>query len=192
MVNKKIYVTLLVLIMTVCIMSSALALTANIGNARMILRVNVGDTVSKTVLVRNVNNASVNISAFASGDLANYTVIKNPTFTLASNEEKNIEFTIKVTKNGTTTTKINVGFAPTEGKGGGVGLSSEVIIIAGGNSMTGDTGEGTGMNVSMGVWIAVGATVIIVLVFLIVIIVYLKKGSKERDKEVKLNRPKKA
>ena len=32
------------------------AITGSIGNARMVLRVNVGDTIEKYILVKNVND----------------------------------------------------------------------------------------------------------------------------------------
>ena len=91
---KKIIITLLVLFIGLILVSSVYALTADIGNARMILQAKVGDTISKSVLVQNVNNVSVDITAYASGDMENATVIQNPRFTLQPGEDNKINFTI--------------------------------------------------------------------------------------------------
>jgi len=106
------------------------ALTATIGNARMVLRLNVGEEVEKSILVRNDNNISVRIELEAEGDLAKSLILKDKSFVLNPKEEKKAYFSIKATKNGTTETKINVKFIPPEGSA--VGLSSKIIVIAGG------------------------------------------------------------
>lgn len=190
MVNKNLLMVVTGLIVLLMIVS-VFAITANIGNARMILRQKPGDTVSKTVLVNNINDISVDIESYASGDLENFTTIKNPKFTLAAGESKNIEFTIKVEKEGTTETKINVKFMPTGNVGGGVGLSSTVIIIAGQGNETTSTNNTTNSNNnnsnSIGMkTIGIGITAVVVIIFAVLLIIYLKKGSKNR---VQLNRP---
>lgn len=125
--NKNIlFVSLLFAIL--CI-SSVFAITGSIGNARMVLRAKTGDTIEKYVLVKNVNNVSVNIKISVSGDLEKYVKIKDEEFSLLPGEEKKAYFEIDVKKAGTTETKINVQFMQQEGKNG-VGLSSTVIVIA--------------------------------------------------------------
>lgn len=171
----------------------------------MILRYNVGDTISRSVQVNNVNNVSVNITAFVNGDLENSTTILNPKFTLAPGESRDVNFTMKVTQNGTTTTKINVAFSPVLGYGGGVGLSSTVIVIAQGDSITtpSDGSDNNGQSspgidsstMSFLIWVVV--LIIVVVVFVLGLIFILKKGSNkeaiEEDKEAKLkNKSKKA
>jgi len=128
--NKKILVVAGLLISLILI-SNALAITASIGNARMILRAQTGDILEKSILVKNVNNVSVNIVLTASGDLEDNTIIKDKNFTLQPNEDKNAFFTIKVTKAGTTETRINVQFTPI-GEKNGAGLSSVITVIANG------------------------------------------------------------
>ena len=108
--------------------SSVFAITGSIGNARMILRAEQGDSIEKYILVKNVNNVSVNIELSASGDLEDYVDIKDSNFSLGPEEEKKAYFTIQAAKPGTTETKINVKFSPVDGKNG-VGLSSTVIVI---------------------------------------------------------------
>ena len=122
------------LFIVVLLISNVIAITGAIGNARMILRVNEGDEIEKYVLVKNVNEVKVDIIVSASGDLQDYIDIKDKEFSLNAGDEKKAYFIIKVPKEGTTESKINVQFTPDEGNG--VGLSSTVIVIAE------DTGEG--------------------------------------------------
>lgn len=129
--DKKILfgVFVLSLLFAIALIGNVLAITGSIGNARMVLRATQGDSIEKYILVKNVNNVSLDIELSASGELENYTKIKDDKFSLAAGEEKKAYFTIKVAKEGTTETKINVKFMPADGKNG-VGLSSTVIVIA--------------------------------------------------------------
>ena len=126
--NKKI-VFIVSLLMTLILISNVLAITASIGNARMILRAETGDILEKSILVKNVNDVAVNIILTASGDLEKDIIIKDKNFILQPNEEKKAFFTIKVTKAGTTESKINVQFTLV-GEKNGAGLSSNIIVIA--------------------------------------------------------------
>ena len=108
------------------------ATTGSIGNSRMVLRINPGETIEKFVLVKNVNNVAVTIDLFATGDLAASTIIKDTHFTLQPGEQKNAYFTIRAPNEGTTETRVNVQFKPT--KGASVGLSSTVVVIAKANT----------------------------------------------------------
>ena len=109
--------------------SSTTALTGNIGNARMVLRVSQGDNIDKCILVKNVNDEDINVKLFPAGDLADYITLKDEEFILKPQEEKNACFTIVARKSGTTETKMNVMFSPLD-RGNGVGLSSTIIVIA--------------------------------------------------------------
>lgn len=106
------------------------AITGSVGNARMIVRAQVGEEIDKYIVVKNVNNVSVNIEIWAEGNLSKYIDFKENNFTLAPGGEKKVDFTIKAVEEGTTETKIKIKFVPTEG-GNGVGLTSTVIVIAG-------------------------------------------------------------
>lgn len=128
--RKKVIFGILSLII-VLLLSNVLAITGSIGNARMILRANVNDKIEKYILVKNVNDVAVDIELSVTGELSDYTDIKDNKFTLQPNTEKKAYFTIKAAKAGTTETKINVQFIPQDSKTG-VGLSSTVIVIAGG------------------------------------------------------------
>lgn len=193
METKKVIVTISVLLVifiaVIGMVSSIYAITASIGNARMVLRTNVGDTIERSVLVKNVNNVTVKISSFASGDLASDMILKDANFTLEANQEKNIDFKVKIAKNGTTETKINIAFSPTDGKSGGVGLSSTIIIIAGGESADDSGVTDTTFKIN-GIAIGIITTLIVFAVFMAVLALYLKKSSKKGlNKEAKLNKP---
>jgi|WetSurMetagenome_2_1015567.scaffolds.fasta_scaffold527429_1 hypothetical protein len=119
--------------------ASAQAVTGSIGNSRMVLKLDQGESVRKSILVKNVNDFNVVINATVSGDLSNSIELEESSFTLAPNSDQNIFFTIKATKPGTTETKVNIRFSPEEG-GNGVGLSSTIIVVSSGQG-TGDDSE---------------------------------------------------
>jgi len=126
---KKKIVFVISFLVALILIINVLAITPSIGNARMILKATTGDILEKSILVKNTNDVAVNIILTASGDLQNSIIIKDSNFTLQPNEEKNAEFTIKVTKTGTTETKINVQFTPV-GERNGAGLFSTIVVIA--------------------------------------------------------------
>ena len=140
----------LVIVLIFILVSTVSALTASIGNGRMVIRANAGDSIDRYVLVKNVNDVSVKINMTVDGDLEKSITLKENYFILGPGEEKKAYFTIYANKNGTTETNINVGFKPTEGKESGVGLHSTVIVITSGDSVDSpepgevDTGETIG------------------------------------------------
>lgn len=128
--NKK-TIFIFSLLISLVLIGNVLAITASIGNARMILRAETGDKLEKSILIKNVNNVSVDIELTASGDLEDYITVKDNNFRLEPGEEKKAFFTIEVKKSGTTESKINVQFTPV-GEKNGVGLSSTITVIASG------------------------------------------------------------
>ncbi len=209
---KKILCISLAVIIIISLISSVFAITGSIGNARMILRAKTGDVIEKSILVRNINDQAVDIEIFSSGDLANYTTIIDKKFRLEPGEEKNAKFEIKVAKEGTTETKINVQFTPTAGKDG-IGLSSTVIIIAeqgnGNNIFNPNNGENinntqnstitgkvTNPNPALSLTTIAVVIMIVLFIFLVLLLIFLKKGSnrgleKETQKETQDTKPKK-
>lgn len=126
--GKTVVASVFIVVLLLSLVSGVYAITGSIGNARMILRPDLGDTIDRTILVKNVNDVALNIELSAVGDLADEFNIIDSEFQLAAGTEKNARFTVKITRSGTTETKINVKFSPLE-KGNGVGLSSTIIII---------------------------------------------------------------
>jgi len=127
MEKKWILTALLLALLTVNLLSSVSALTARIGNSRMILRGELNEVFEKSILVQNVNDVLVTIELTPNGDLADSVKLEEESFILNPGEEKKAYFTIKAEKGGTTETKISVRFVPEEGNS--VGLSSTIIII---------------------------------------------------------------
>lgn len=129
--NKKIIITIFSLFLIILLVGNVLAITAKIGNARMILRVEVGDKIERSIKVINDNAVAVDILLTASGDLEEDIKIIDEEFRLDPGEEKNARFEIDVKEPGSTESNINIRFSPTDGKNG-AGISSTIIIIASG------------------------------------------------------------
>jgi len=194
--------------------SSVFAISAAIGNGRMILRGDVGDVVERYVKVINQNDFDVVINISVSGDLEKYVSLVDESFVLSSGEEKKAYFNIEFAKSGTSNvTNINVQFTEVGGEGG-AGLSSSVIVIAEGDDSGYDNGEdndedsegiggvvdyitGSVVGIRNRSNLVVGGlviTMVIFIVFLVVLILYSKKkemekigGERHKDKSGKGN-----
>ena len=140
--GKKIGFILIILAISVIMsfVTSCYALEARIGNARMVLRAETGETIEKYIRVINSNNVSVNIELSASGDLEDDIEIVDQEFTLLAGEEKKAYFKINVKKQGTTESNIYVKFIPVD-EGNGIGVISTIIVIAEKGSGFFDTGN---------------------------------------------------
>jgi hypothetical protein len=152
---------LIISIISVCSVS---ALTGSLGNSRMVLRVEAGDTIEKYILVKNVNDEEIKIGLRATGDLAEYIKLKENGFNLAPGEDKKAYFTIKVPTNGTTESRIEVTFQNASGKGNGVGLTSTIIVVAEEDSVNANLFEH--LNTKTIILIATGLIFIILLILL--------------------------
>ncbi len=194
MVNKKMLVCFALFVL----IGSVSAITGSIGNARMILRAETGDVIDKYILVKNVNNVSVDVNLSASGDLAEYIDILDNYFRIEPGNEKKAQFKVSVEKVGTTEGTINVKFTPIDGKNG-VGLMSTVIVIAEKGSLwnwgnSDDNEENVDVNnsvvsggvvgVSDGVNFAVVFLVVVISILLILIIIFLVMLKKEKVRKV--------
>ena len=126
--SKSLITSIFIIILMLSFVSSVYAITGSIGNARMILRPEIGDSIEKSILVKNVNDIAVDIELSITGDLVEDIKIKDNKFRLNAGDEKKAFFTIDIRNYGTTETKINVKFIPIDG-GNSVGLSSTIIII---------------------------------------------------------------
>ncbi|MBS3098751.1 hypothetical protein J4462_00915 [Candidatus Pacearchaeota archaeon] len=131
MSKRKLFIVLILLLS----LTSVSAITASIGNSRMVLRLSIGEEVEKYVLVKNINDVPITIDISVSGDLADSVELIDEQFVLNPKEEKKAYFRISTDEKRTTETKINVKFTPEEGQG--VGLSSTVVLIAN-DDMTND------------------------------------------------------
>jgi len=181
---KKVILVALVLMLVVGQVSALLE--ARIGNSRMVLRAETGEVVERSILVINSNAVPVTIEMFASGDLADNVVLRDDGFVLQPGEEKKAYFTIVADEEGTSETKINVKFNANEESG--IGFSSNVILIASGETVDGsfeelgyeDDGEGGDDSEGMSTPMILFISTIVLIVILVVLIVYAsrKKGKK--------------
>jgi hypothetical protein len=122
------------------------AITASMGNSRMVLYPEVNGwtttTIEKTILVKNVNDISLNMSLKVDDTTPKGLLeVIDKEFVLAPGEEKKAQFKVYAKKEGTFEGKINVFFKPTEGKESGVVLPSTIIVIAKKNQDYQDNGE---------------------------------------------------
>lgn len=111
---------------------SASALTVDIVNPRMVLRLSPGESAEKYFTLKNPNGIPVTVELSVSGDLAATTIIKESSFTLLPDREKNAYFVISPKNPGTFETKINVKYSISSGDG--AGLAAAVIVISDNNS----------------------------------------------------------
>ena len=116
------------LMLSLLLFARAEAVTASIGNSRMVLNAAVGEVVERYILVKNPNDGVVRIEMRSSGDLEKTIKLRESNFSLQPGEEKKAYFTIKSNEVGTTENKILVQYT-VEGEKNGVGLTSTVIFI---------------------------------------------------------------
>src|SRR3989344_673251 len=109
------------------------ALTAAIGNARMILNYtlesNKENVLEKSILVKNPNNITLLVNLQPEGDLDGITSFEENNITLAPETDKDVKFKVTLTEPGELTGKINVFFRDPEGNQAGIALSSNIIIF---------------------------------------------------------------
>jgi len=129
------FTVVLLLILILSIIPGVLAITASLGNSKMVLRLAPGDKIQKSILVKNTNDEKVNIELFVSGDLEKNIELERTSFSLEAGEEQKAYFLIKAPNEiGTKESRINIKFVPKEGSG--VGLSATVVVVT---SNSGDT-----------------------------------------------------
>jgi hypothetical protein len=131
---KKVSLSLFVMLVLLLSLNLTSAITGSIGNAKMILYPEVNGwtttTIERSILVRNVNNVSVDISLEANDEGKEFLEIIDNKFTLVPGEEKKAQFIVKVKEEKDYEGRINVFFSPIESDGPGVVLSSTIIVIA--------------------------------------------------------------
>jgi len=125
---------LLLILVLFILASNAFALTAAIGTARGIVRIDIEEgktvTLDRTLKVMNRNDVNVNVGLEVSGDLIGKLELMENEFTLSPNEEKNVRYLVRIKQPGRYEGKILVGFAREDGEGAGVGTTYTLIIIA--------------------------------------------------------------
>jgi hypothetical protein len=122
--GKKIIIPTIILVLLTIVNVSAI--TGSLGNSRMILYLEPGESVEKYLTIKNVNDFQITVDIDTTGDLANNVEIQDSSFVLDPGVEKKAYFTITAGKKGQTETRLNVRFTPPEGNG--VGLTSVIVV----------------------------------------------------------------
>ena len=128
--NKRLL--LVIILLTLLVLTPVLAIKAQIGSPRMILKENLEQgeikTIERSISVKNPNNFTVNVSASVisrKGYFEEMVKILNPEFTLLSNETKNLDLIMTINKYGTHEGEIAVRFNSGSER---AGLVSYIII----------------------------------------------------------------
>ncbi|MEK6875654.1 MAG: hypothetical protein AABX30_03145 [Nanoarchaeota archaeon] len=123
---------LIIFILLVNLAFVSAIITGRIGNAEMVLYPDFDgskfESIEKTILVKNVNNISLNISLKTDTAGEEFIDIIDNEFRLAPGENRTARFKVQVKKTGTYTGRINVFFTPDEGNG--IALPSKITVIA--------------------------------------------------------------
>ena len=107
------------------------AITGSIGNAKAIVNVQLDDgskTLSRNILVKNVNNQTVNIKLEIKDEIADLVNIIDKEFSLAPYEEKRAQYQVMLDKPGIYNGQIVVFFESTAEKSPGVALPASLTF----------------------------------------------------------------
>lgn len=182
--SKKSFVLISMIATLLALSSFVSAITGNIGNGKMVLypEVNGKDftVIEKTILVKNENNFTINVS-LKTGN--NFLEILDKELTIEQGDEINARFLVKVKYVETYDGAINVFFKVAEGKGAGVALTSEIVVIPKKSADYVEKSNGITGNIiggeSKGLILLVISTIVL-LVVLAILVAYLKRRKNKR------------
>lgn len=172
---------------------SASALTVDVESSRMVLRLSPGESAEKYFVLKNANGIPVTVDLSVTGDLASTTILRESSFTLLPDREKNAYFVISPKTSGTFETKINIRYSTSSGEG--AGIAAAVIVISENNSTLEDNSNVTANSSSFNIkdyipeinieptplnlmYLSTGLLVLI----LIIILIYLFNVSRKLNK----------
>ncbi len=127
---------LIYIIISIIILASAVnGLSASIGNAKAIVRVNLTEVptvLERSILVNNVNEIPVRVEIKPGSSLQGIIQVKDKEFELQPDESLKARYKVVLTKPGTYQGKIFVAFAPADSsiKEQPMGLAASLAIIA--------------------------------------------------------------
>ncbi len=177
-----IIVLCLVIFLFILTLHNVDAITGKIGNGRMVLNSEVGETIEKSIRVINDNDVALNISVFTGGNNSELIKIYDTDFILEPGQEKNAKFSIKGVSPGRYDTKIFIQFSSLNDKEAGVGLSSQVVLIV-------HEANNNNINTMLIILLSLTGTLLVLLILLF----YYSKNKKEIgdkggiDKKSKVN-----
>ncbi len=175
---------------------SSAAISGRLGNSRMTLYLDVGETRERYLVVINDNDFPLEVKFSVEGGLADNLKMKEETVSVEANTEKKVYFTVKAKEPGTTETRISVFFTPPEGAG--IVLPATIIVVASGESETDNTESNLEeLNVQIGgeqniepvvsvgekitpMNILLGISILLIVVFIILVVYARKANSKKR------------
>ncbi len=130
------------LLLIICIVSLLLptvyALSASMGNAKAILRVNASPEdpaiIERTILVNNKNDIPIIINITPTKDFEKFVYIKDNGFIMQPGESRKARFTLTIDRGGKIEGRLNVAFIPAdpEARDSMVGLAASIIILSDG------------------------------------------------------------
>ena len=220
LIMKRINLAVAILFVLLISVGFVSAITGVVGNARMVLYPEVNGwtntVIEKSILVKNVNDVPINVTLQIDEEGQKFLELIDNSFILEPHTEKKAQFLVKVKKEGTYQSKINIFFSSTdENQKTGVALSSEIIVIAkknqedrsnvpneedasgngDGSTETTTTGDvvadgSEGQKRSALKWGLLIGSVVVLLAILIVLITFLSKKGGKRGKKVNGRRKK--
>lgn len=199
---KTVYILLISVLLALFFLSFASALTAKIGNGRMVLYSSEGETLDKSIRVINDNDFSIKIQMNATGSLEEYITLDEPEFTLEAGDEKNATFTLTTPKTGVYNSTIIVKFIPVDTtiKQNPIALSSTIILISQktgnytgdvDNTDTGDdSGSDSGSDNTKPGWKTIlfsvlGICAVVFVIVLVFLMIKNKRGNKKGETKPK-------
>lgn len=125
---------ILLILVFLILIGNVFALTAALGTARGIVRIDVEEgqttTLDRTLKVLNKNDVNVKVGLEVDGDLVGKLDLQETELILGPNEEHNIRYLVRIDQPGRYEGKIKAGFAREDGEGAGVGTTYTLIILA--------------------------------------------------------------
>jgi|SRR3989344_1193429 len=129
--KNKIFAVIFVMLLSI---NYAHALSASIQPPRMVLRIEAPGTASASIDIFNPNNVTMNVTVTPQGGIEFLTVLNETRFVLEPNETEKVNFDINIQSPGTYNGEIIFAFVPPEGQG--IGLASQIIVVANGTAAT--------------------------------------------------------
>ena len=144
--SRKIWMIIGLFSLLLLSLNLASAITGKIGNGRMILNLESGEEIEKSIQVINDNDVPLNITLFVGGNLTDNIELIDENFILNAGEEKKARFTLKAgEETGRYEGRINVKFTPEDKNEAGVVLSSQIIVNV--NEGSSSSNENIGENI---------------------------------------------
>jgi len=140
---------LVVFLLLFLVLPLGYALTASMGNARAVVRIEASPedpaVLHRTILVNNKNNISTLVSLSVDEKFEKFIEIIDKEVTLEPGESKQARYIVTMDRGGTFNIPINVGFSPADPdvKDNNVGLVSTLVVVSEGPEIEDEDFEDT-------------------------------------------------